>query len=268
MKASRRMHLCHWSTSFHPTLPILNIFTHKLFWRGKSTIGRKSVFWEVQWRLGSGDAYRFNRLEVYSHKPAHWRPSVYLNVVLQLTGGGSSNSAAHLATKEPFYDSTAYLQCRRELEKVFKTNACLIQTDQHAATDGCSFVSGKKTQRKAATAKKYIASMNLKVACWNVRTLLDNNSDKRPERRTALLASELKRYDIDIVGLPETRIANEGQITEVKAGYYLWETTMLELELITYGSAWGSKVLENKTVMDYILYNYATSSISFGNTVF
>ena len=91
----------------------------------------------------------------------------------------------------------------------------------------CSF-SGKNTHTKAATAKKckikYIASMNLKFACWNIRTLLDNNSDKRPERRTALLASELKRYDIDIVALSETRLANEGQVTEVKAGYtFFWK---------------------------------------------
>ena len=55
--------------------------------------------------------------------------------------------------------------------------------------------SGKETQEKAAIAKKcnrkYIANLNLKVACWNVRTLLDTNSVKRPERRTALLAMEL-----------------------------------------------------------------------------
>ena len=52
-------------------------------------------------------------------------------------------------------------------------------------------------------------SQNFSFPTTNVRTLLDNNSDKRPERRTVLLAAELKIYDI----------ANEGQITEVKAGY-------------------------------------------------
>ena len=40
--------------------------------------------------------------------------------------------------------------------------------------------------------------------------LLDNPSAERPERRTALLA----RYKIDIAALSETRLANEGQLTE------------------------------------------------------
>ena len=89
--------------------------------------------------------------------------------------------------------------------------------------------SGKNTQRrKAAIAKKcnskYSASLNLKVGCWNIRTLLDTDTNKRPERRTALLAMELKRYDLDIVALSETRLADEGQITEVNGGYtFFWK---------------------------------------------
>ena len=89
--------------------------------------------------------------------------------------------------------------------------------------------SGKKTQEeKAAIAKKcnrkYIANLNIKVACWNVRTLLDTNTDKRPERRTALLAKELNRYNIDIVALSETRLPSEGHIAEVKGGYtFFWK---------------------------------------------
>ena len=58
--------------------------------------------------------------------------------------------------------------------------------------------------------------------CWNVRTLLDSENDNRPERRTALVARELKRYDIDIAALSETRLAKEGQITEVNAGYTIF----------------------------------------------
>ena len=89
--------------------------------------------------------------------------------------------------------------------------------------------SGKNTQRrKAAIAKKcnskYSASLNLKVGCWNIRTLLDTDTNKRPERSTALLAMELKRCDLDIVALSETRLADEGQITEVNGGYtFFWK---------------------------------------------
>ena len=61
------------------------------------------------------------------------------------------------------------------------------------------------------------------VATWNVRTLLDNSKSDRPERRTALVARELSRYNIDIAGLCERRFADEGQLTEVGDGYtYFW----------------------------------------------
>ena len=40
------------------------------------------------------------------------------------------------------------------------------------------------------------------ACCWNVRTLLDINSD-RPQRRTALVSHELARYNIDIAAISE-----------------------------------------------------------------
>ena len=61
------------------------------------------------------------------------------------------------------------------------------------------------------------------VGAWNVRTLLDRKKAKRPERRTALIARELKRYNIPIVALSETRFADEGDLTEREAGYtFFW----------------------------------------------
>ena len=61
------------------------------------------------------------------------------------------------------------------------------------------------------------------LGAWNVRTLMDNPSANRPERRTALVARELARYKIDIAALSETRLANEGQLTEVGGGYtFFW----------------------------------------------
>ena len=52
--------------------------------------------------------------------------------------------------------------------------------------------------------------MPLNAAAWNVRTLLDREDSDRPERRTALIARELDRYNIDIAALSETRLAGEG----------------------------------------------------------
>ena len=49
-------------------------------------------------------------------------------------------------------------------------------------------------------------SYTLNLGTWNVRTLMDQTIDKitRPPRRTALVASELKRYNIDIAArLPD-----------------------------------------------------------------
>ncbi|KAI8492323.1 hypothetical protein Bbelb_297760 [Branchiostoma belcheri] len=52
---------------------------------------------------------------------------------------------------------------------------------------------------------------------------MDSAKAERPERRTALVARELDRYNIQIAALSETRFANEGQLTEVNAGYtFFW----------------------------------------------
>ena len=46
----------------------------------------------------------------------------------------------------------------------------------------------------------------------------------RPERRTALIAQELLRYKVDIAALSETRLADEGSLTEEGGGYtYFWK---------------------------------------------
>ena len=47
----------------------------------------------------------------------------------------------------------------------------------------------------------------LTIAQWNVRTLLDREGADRPERRTALVAMELAKYNIDIAALYETRFS-------------------------------------------------------------
>ena len=60
------------------------------------------------------------------------------------------------------------------------------------------------------------------IGSWNVRTLMDSSSSDRPERRTALVGRELDRYKVEIAALSETRLAEEGLLKEVGAGYTLF----------------------------------------------
>ena len=51
-----------------------------------------------------------------------------------------------------------------------------------------------------------------------------SDSTDRPARRSALIAQELSRYGIDIAALSETRLAEEGSLTESEGGYtFFWK---------------------------------------------
>ena len=79
----------------------------------------------------------------------------------------------------------------------------------------------QKKERNEKTKKERVVPITL--GAWNVRTLLDRKKAKRPERRTALIAREIKRYNLPIVALSETRFAGEGDLTEREAGYtFFW----------------------------------------------
>ncbi|XP_041934160.1 uncharacterized protein LOC121696990 [Alosa sapidissima] len=73
--------------------------------------------------------------------------------------------------------------------------------------------------------RKTKKNIHLNIATWNVRTLLDMPiASNRPCRRTALVALELARYNIDIAALSETRLHGEDSLTEVGAGYtFFWK---------------------------------------------
>ena len=65
--------------------------------------------------------------------------------------------------------------------------------------------------------------IQITLGAWNIRTLLDRKKANRPDRRTALIASELNRYNLPIVALSETRFAGESSLTERGAGYtFFW----------------------------------------------
>ena len=56
-----------------------------------------------------------------------------------------------------------------------------------------------------------------------MRTLLDRSLGKRPDRRTALVARELARYNVNVAALCETHLPGEGQLSELGGGYtFFW----------------------------------------------
>ena len=64
----------------------------------------------------------------------------------------------------------------------------------------------------------------LTIAEWNIRTLMDAQPQLRPHRRTALVAHELNRYNVDIAALSETRLPGDDSLKEMGEGYtFFWK---------------------------------------------
>ena len=75
---------------------------------------------------------------------------------------------------------------------------------------------------KSKRSNRFSSSVGMKIAGWNVRTLLDNELTERTYRQTDLLVRELSRYDTDIATLSETSL--DGQFTETTFGYiFFWK---------------------------------------------
>ena len=59
------------------------------------------------------------------------------------------------------------------------------------------------------------------VASWNVRTPQDTGLGAR--RRSALIACEHAKYNIDIAALSENKLPDEGSLVEMGTGYtFFW----------------------------------------------
>lgn len=81
---------------------------------------------------------------------------------------------------------------------------------------------GRKQQRKN---RRRIKTQNMTFAAWNVRTLIDRESNTCP-RKTALVSLELRRYGVDIAALSETHLADEGERVKRLGGYtFFWKGT-------------------------------------------
>ena len=73
--------------------------------------------------------------------------------------------------------------------------------------DTCHFKKSDKSSQGFVVIKK--------IACWNVRSMIDHDTSDCPERRSALITSELLRFEIDIAALSETRLADTGSFDEI-----------------------------------------------------
>ena len=68
---------------------------------------------------------------------------------------------------------------------------------------------------------KKVQISKLNFASWNIRTMLDRENTERPERRSAIISSELQKYGIDIAALSEVRFKDTGNIRE-ESGYTIY----------------------------------------------
>ena len=64
------------------------------------------------------------------------------------------------------------------------------------------------------------------MGCWNVWTMMPGLSEDLQEisdsRKTAIINNELKRLDVDIATLQETRLADSGTLKE-KDYTFFWQ---------------------------------------------
>ncbi|ESN91310.1 hypothetical protein HELRODRAFT_165320 [Helobdella robusta] len=85
------------------------------------------------------------------------------------------------------------------------------------AADWISIFCGKNIHKSKRKILNFVA--------WNVRTLLENSD--RNERRSAIVARELARFEIDIDALSETRLSDASQfeekaLTRLQCGYSIY----------------------------------------------
>ena len=60
----------------------------------------------------------------------------------------------------------------------------------------------------------------LTIGQWNVRTLLDRERANRIERRTALVAMKLAKYNIDIAAPCETRFSESDSLNDLEYSFF------------------------------------------------
>ena len=84
------------------------------------------------------------------------------------------------------------------------------------------FSCGRTTTKKGNYAPTSKGVKTLKLACWNIRTMLDKTDSNQPEHCSALIVHELSRLDVDIAALSEVCFPEEGSLQEHSTGYTLF----------------------------------------------
>ena len=106
-------------------------------------------------------------------------------------------------------------------EKVAQTPPASHPTWLASHGQRVSHIRGKKQEEKQEKKQRPKTTI-LKLACWNICTMQDSDEADRPQRRSAMVAQELARLDIDIAALSRVRFAEEGSLTEHGAGQTLY----------------------------------------------
>ena len=114
------------------------------------------------------------------------------------------HSSAHWATKQPSLGTALFAPHRDGPRKGGINKACLTLTWLANCGERASLPSGKKNDGGKQTP-------TLKVACRNIR--IPHDTEDRPQRRSALVARELARRDIDIAVLIEVRFEERDFLT-------------------------------------------------------
>ena len=78
---------------------------------------------------------------------------------------------------------------------------CHLSVGQPRSTG--SFLCGQKSLKKEKYASTNKDAKTIKLACWNISTILEKTDSKRPAIRSALITQELSRFGIDIAALSE-----------------------------------------------------------------
>ena len=118
-----------------------------------------------------------------------------------------------LASDAVFQDHTAHFTgMRKRLGKVPDIACSTLPWPRDPNINGQNLTSKKKVRNSTPI-----------IATWNFRMLLDRDELDRLQRLTALIASEVRRYNVDISALSENRLPGGSELCERGTGYiFCW----------------------------------------------
>ncbi|KAF7243714.1 Disintegrin and metalloproteinase domain-containing protein 23 [Varanus komodoensis] len=169
--------------------------------------------------------YLIEPLELIHSKSSTGRPHVIQRTLRTNTSKKLEDLETDSTSEWPFLSEIQWLRRRRRAQEEGARKGALNivaseNPDQLTVAGGDPILCGQTTKMQTKRKRKVTP---LTIGTWNVRTLQDNPSADRPERTAALVTRELTRFNIDIAALCETRLDNEGQLTETGGGYtFFW----------------------------------------------